>query len=117
MLTRIITFYCFCDDLLKAIEYGDDKQVEMTTAEVMTVAFVAAEFFGGCFEKARWMLMEHGYIKRMLSKSRFNRRLHQIPEMVWRQLGYVVVPEKLLKGYKSRGKRGRRASKKMQQLG
>ena len=90
MLTRIITFYCFCDDLLKAIEYGDDKQVEMTTAEVMTVAFVAAEFFGGCFEKARWMLMEHGYIKRMLSKSRFNRRLHQIPEMVWRQLGYVL---------------------------
>ena len=66
MLTRIFTFYCFCDDLLKAIEYGDDKQVEMTTAEVMTVAFVAAEFFGGCFEKARKMLMEHGYISRSL---------------------------------------------------
>ena len=90
MQRRIITFYCFCDDLLKAIEYGDDRQVEMTTAEVMTVAFVAAEFFGGCFEKARKMLMEHGYISRMLSKSRFNRRLHQIPEMVWRQLAYVL---------------------------
>lgn len=90
MLTRIITFYCFCDDFLKAIDYADDRQAEMTTAEVMTIAFVAAEFFGGCFERARWMLMEHGYMKRMLSKSRFNRRLHQIPEGVWRQMGYVL---------------------------
>lgn len=90
MLTRIITIYCFCDDFLKAIDYEDDRQAMMTTAEVMTIAFVAAECFGGCFEKARWMLMEHGDIKHMLSKSRFNRRLHQIPETVWRQMGYVL---------------------------
>lgn len=90
MLTRIITFYCFCDDFLKAIDYADDRQAVMTTAEVMTIAFVAAEFFGGCFERGRWMLMEHGYMTRMLSKSRFNRRLHQIPEGVWRQMSYVL---------------------------
>ena len=65
-------------------------QAQMTTAEVMTTAFVAAEMYGGCFEKARWMLMEHGYIKRMLSKSRFNRRLHQIPETVWLQMGHAL---------------------------
>ena len=65
-------------------------QAQMTTAEVMTTAFVAAEMFGGCFEKARWMLMEQGYIKRMLSKSRFNRRLHQIPETVWLQMGHAL---------------------------
>lgn len=90
MLKRIITFYCFCDDFLKAIEYKDDRQARISTAEVMTIAFVAAEIFGGCFEQARWMLMEHGYIKGMLSKSRFNRRLHQIPEVVWRQMGYAL---------------------------
>ena len=87
MLERIITFYCFCDDFLKAIDYRDDRQAVMSTAEVMTVAFVAAEWFGGCFEYARKFLMGHGYMTQMLSESRFNRRLHAIPEAVWRLLG------------------------------
>ena len=90
MLERIITFNCFCDDFLKAIEYRDDRQAMMSTAEVMTVAFVAAEWFGGCFEHARGFLMEHGYIKRMLSESRYNRRLHAIPEAMWRLMGYAL---------------------------
>jgi hypothetical protein len=31
-------------------------------------------------------LREHGYIRRMLSASRFNRRLHAIPEAIWQAL-------------------------------
>jgi hypothetical protein len=90
VLIRIITFYCFCDDFLKAIEYSDDRQALMSTAEVMTVAFVAAEWFGGCFEHARRFLLEHGYMKHVLSESRYNRRLHAISEAVWRLLGYAL---------------------------
>lgn len=90
MLERIITFYCFCDDFLKALGYKDDAQAVLSTAEVMTIALVAVEWYGGCFEHARRFLMEHGYIRSMLSKSRFNRRLHAIPEGVWRMFGYAL---------------------------
>ena len=55
----------------------------MTTAEVMTVALVAARFFEGRLESSRLFLGEHGYMHQMLSKSRLNRRLHAIPEGVW----------------------------------
>ena len=58
----------------------------MTTAEVMTVALVAAALFGGNQERSRLFLREHGYIKRMLSKSRLNRRLHAVPEAAWQAL-------------------------------
>ena len=90
MLDRIITFYCFCDDFLKALQYCDNSQTVMSTAEVMTVALVAAEWFGGCFEQARLFLDEHGYMQHTLSKSRFNRRLHAIPEWVWRVLSCAL---------------------------
>jgi len=53
----------------------------MTDAEVMTTAITAALFFGGNFEHARKHLKEQGYIPNMLSKSRFNRRLHRIHDL------------------------------------
>jgi hypothetical protein len=52
----------------------------MSDAEVMTTAFTAALFFRGNLESARAMLKQHGYIPRMLSKSRFNRRLHRLAD-------------------------------------
>jgi hypothetical protein len=48
----------------------------------MTIAAVAAEFFTGNQQKALDFLIGHGYVK-PLSKSRFNRRLHRIPESLW----------------------------------
>lgn len=86
MQQQIITIYCLCADFLAAYGYQDDPQTQMTTAEVMTVALVAATFFVGNQELSRRFLKEHGYIKRMLSKSRFNRRLHQIPDTLWQAL-------------------------------
>ena len=44
----------------------------------MTTAIVAALFFGGNFTTACDFLKTHKYILNMLSKSRFNRRLHRI---------------------------------------
>lgn len=38
---RITTIYCLCDDFLKAWGHTDAPQAKITTAEVMTVAFVA----------------------------------------------------------------------------
>ena len=44
MPEQIITIYCFFDELLKALGHKDDPQAKLTTAEIMTIAIVAAEF-------------------------------------------------------------------------
>src|SRR2546430_8176097 len=53
----------------------------MNDAEVMTTACVASSCFRGNHESARAMLKQHGYIPHMVSKSRFNRRLHRIKDI------------------------------------
>lgn len=90
MQERIITIYCLCDEFLKASGVRDYPRATMSTAEVMTTALVAADIFGGCFEHSRHFLRAHGYIPHMLSKSRFNRRLHAIPEHLWQGLFHLL---------------------------
>lgn len=51
----ITTTYYLCDELLEAIDHHDDPQVRLSTAEVMSVALVAATFFGGNVEASRSM--------------------------------------------------------------
>jgi hypothetical protein len=78
MDTQIVAVYCLCDDLLQALHHTNDAQCQMCDSEVMTTAIVAMLYFGGNFEQARDHLYEYGYMPQMLSKSRFNRRLHRI---------------------------------------
>ena len=78
---KIIATFCLCDDLLKAMHHQENRQCQMNDAEILTTAFTAALFFRGNHESARAMLKQHGYIPDMLSKSRFNRRLHRIKEI------------------------------------
>ena len=82
----IITTYYLCDEFLKAVGHHHDQQVRLSTAEVMSVALLAAAFFGGNVEASRSFLDEYGYIERAISKSRFNRRLHAIDSSLWQQL-------------------------------
>jgi hypothetical protein len=70
----ITIIYCVCEEFSKAMGLRDDPQARLSTAEVMTIPLVASAFFGGNIEKARSFLSEYGYIKRMISKSRLNRR-------------------------------------------
>jgi hypothetical protein len=86
----VLAIYCLCDDLLKALKHYEDSQRQMSDAEVMTTALVAALYFGGNFERARSLLTSSRYIPNMLSKSQFNRRLHAVSDlllMVFRVLG------------------------------
>jgi hypothetical protein len=64
----------------------DDPQVRLTTAEVMTVPLVAATFFGGNIDKTCRFLCEYGYMPKMISKGRFNHRLHAIDPSLWQGL-------------------------------
>ena len=78
MPETIITLYCFFDELLQALGHKDDVQAQLSTAEVMTIALVAAEFFTGNQQKALDFLTSHGDIA-PLSKSRFQESLQPAP--------------------------------------
>jgi len=78
MLGEIIAIYAITDDLLKAIGHREDLRSQLSDAEVITTALVAARFFGGNHQNAQDYLKEHGLMPKMLSKSRFNRRLHRL---------------------------------------
>ena len=80
MDTQIVTVYCLCDDLLKALHHAEDPPCQMSDAEVMT-AIIAVLFFGGIFELARRFLFDRVYIPKRLGKSRFIRRLHRIADL------------------------------------
>ena len=57
----IITIYGFCDEPVKALGKKDDPQTLLSTAEIMTIALVAAEFFyrqsasGSGFSNHPWL--------------------------------------------------------------
>jgi len=78
---QIILVYCLCADLLIAMHHAEDPQCTMSDAEVMTTAIVAALYFGGKYERARELLQEQGYIRNMVSKSQFSRRLHRLDHL------------------------------------
>ena len=71
---HIILVYCLCADLLIALHHREDPQCQMSDAEVMRTAIVAALFFGGKYKRAQELLQEQGYIPHMLSKSQLSRR-------------------------------------------
>lgn len=93
MIDHTVALYCIVDDLLKAVSHTDDTRCEMSDAEVITAALVAAFNFGGNVERSRSFLQETGLVPRMLSRSRLNRRLHRVAGLVnslFHQLGMVL---------------------------
>lgn len=78
MDTHILYLYCITDDVLKAMHHYSDPQQQMTDAEVLTTALVAMLYFGGNFNHARRLLAAPHFMPQMLSRSRFNRRLHRL---------------------------------------
>ena len=82
MEDQIVAIYGLCDDVLKALEHYEDPQRQMRDAEVMTTAIVAALHFRGHWQRAQDWLGTRGYIPAMLGKSRFNRRLHALGELL-----------------------------------
>lgn len=81
MDTQIIVVFCLCADMLKSLHHYEDRQCRMSDAEVMTTAIIAMLYFKGNFCLASQYLYEQRYIPNMLSRSRFNRRLHRIADL------------------------------------
>jgi hypothetical protein len=57
---QIIAVYCLHADMLQALGHRDDSQCHLTDAEVMTIALVAALFFGGNYAVTCTFLHEQG---------------------------------------------------------
>lgn len=74
--TYIILTYVHLDDTLKRLNWQDHHHASVSTAEILTVAVIAAKYFQNHHERALQVLQMTGYIP-WLSISRFNRRLHQ----------------------------------------
>ena len=47
MKYTIATIYYLCDEFLKIMEYSDNEQASVSSAEVMTMPLVASVYFGG----------------------------------------------------------------------
>ena len=47
MLDKIIATFCILDDLLHILHQRDDPQAKITDSEILTIAIVACQEFGG----------------------------------------------------------------------
>lgn len=82
MINKTIAIYVFIDDLLKKLVHNEPENRNMSDAEIITTVLVSAIYFSGHHEKAMSFMQSTGMVTHMLSKSRFNRRLHQVRELV-----------------------------------
>lgn len=74
----IVTTYVVTDDVLIALGQRRHVLAQISDAEVLLVAIVAALYFQNHHERTLCVLFGMGYLKGHLSVSRFNRRLHQL---------------------------------------
>lgn len=77
------------------MHFRDDVRAQVNTAEILTVAVVAARYFQNHHERALCVLRAQGDI-RPISLSRFNRCLHAVSDLLWQLL--VVLGEVFSQG-------------------
>jgi hypothetical protein len=78
VIDHTTALYCITADLLKVAGHKDDVRCELTDAEVITTALIAALYFGGNIERHRSFMRSTGLMPQMLSKSRLTRRLYLV---------------------------------------
>jgi len=85
MLTedKIIRIYCIVDDILKGIGHKEDSRRKVSDSEVITTALVSALYFGGHIDNGRGFMKVTRLVPDMLDKSRFNRRLHKLSDIIF----------------------------------
>jgi hypothetical protein len=74
----IVTVYVVLDDVLRALGHRSHPAAQLSDAEVLTVAVVAALYFQNHQERALQVMQGMRYLSGKLSVSRFNRRLHAL---------------------------------------
>jgi hypothetical protein len=77
---HIIGIYVVIDDTMRALGHASHRLAGVSAAEVLTVAVVAAAFFGHHHARALAVLRATGYLARTLSTARFSRRRHALAD-------------------------------------
>ena len=78
-----IVIFVISEEVLKLLEIEDDPQSQMTNAEVITFSLISARYFSINFKLSRYLCDRLGLFPKILSNSRLNRRIHQIPWVCW----------------------------------
>ncbi|WP_223255405.1 IS982 family transposase [Flavobacterium sp. LM4] len=71
------------DDILQGIEHKDDIRRQVSDSEIIITAIVSSTSFYGNHCSAIQFMKQYGYIPNMLEKSRFNRRLHKVGNLLY----------------------------------
>lgn len=87
----IVTVYVVIDDVMRALGHRSHPATQLSDAEVLTVAVVAALYFQNHQARALQGLSGLGYLTGCLSASRFNRRLHALGD--WLRLLLELLGE------------------------
>jgi len=74
----IVTAYVVIDETMAALGHRSHGLAQVSDAEVLTVAVVAAKYFANHHERALGVMRGLRYLTKPLSTSRFNRRLHAL---------------------------------------
>lgn len=80
---KIISIFCLIDDILKGIDHKEDTRRRISDSEVILTAVVSSTSFYGNHFSAITFMRQYGFIPKMLDKSRFNRRLHRIGDLLY----------------------------------
>ncbi len=80
---KITGIFCLIDDLFIGIKHKEDVRRSVSDSEIALTAVVSALYFGGNQNHAIHFMKSHGYIPKMLDKSRFSRRLHKIGRLLY----------------------------------
>jgi Transposase DDE domain len=95
---KIIRIYCIVDDILKSIGHKEDSRRKVSDSEIITTALVSALYFGGHLDNSRGFMKMTKLVPSMLDKSRFNRRLHQLSELVFSMFYQIGTYLKAMSG-------------------
>ena len=82
MIDKTIAIYVFIDDIMKETGYKEPININASDSEIITTALIAAKYFHGHIDNAINFVKQSGLMPGMLSKSRFNRRIHAIFELI-----------------------------------
>jgi len=82
MKNKTIAIYVFIDDLMIAIGHKEPVNRNASDSEIITTALISAFYFNGHIDHAISYVKSSGLMPKMLSKSRFNRRIHAIYELI-----------------------------------
>lgn len=81
MNDNVIAIYFIIDEILKSLNHQEDARRKVFDSEIMTTLVVSALYFGGNIVKACDYMESHRHVPKMLSKSRFNRRMHAVGDL------------------------------------